>query len=743
MPRQIQEYADTHYAEGRNDIYAVFVRRASELAARANGCVGAITSRAFVTGRDHRHFRRSLLADPDQRLSLFADLGAGVLDGAMVETAAYVLAPPRAGGDGDTIEFLDARDCERSALAAHLQLLPHLVWPSARFLDLPQADLVYDLDDEAYRSLTNGGAAFEPAIGRITFGLTTKDDFRFVRLRWEIPPSLVGRDGPWSPFAKGGEYSWFTATTHLLVRQGRGADEIAAFAEQRDGNIASTRRSSVYYFNAAVCFSRRSQRGFSARRLRPNACFSDKTAVIVPQPGQERWLNALAPVLASVEYQRLIAAQSKFGSYEIGPVKALPVPDERALAQDTYWRRLYDYFDVLESVDETSETFAGPAPFDWSPSRAWHRARVSLIDGLAACGLTASPEILRQLDKWVEERESRYDAQGARRSWAIGVVFGRFLAGASHAPEHPAVAHFGAPDMVPPACQEETRGQDVLVDDYGHRDDIAERLHAVVADVSADELREWVRSTFWLEHLNIYSRSRRTAPIYWQLATPSASYSVWLYIHAFSKDTLFRVQNDYVAPKLAHEERRLESLTSELRDGATAAQRKALAAQEAFVEELRAFLDEVKRVAPLWNPEPRRRRHHQLRAALAARAAEQVLAEGAEVHVGRALRGQVRLGPPRDAPLARARGPEVRAGPQPRHRPRARGRLLGRGQRRQVDRAQDAQRSPSSELVRERTSPAVKAALKSLLEAPPLTGSNGARKGARRRRAAAPLAEEV
>ena len=101
----------------------------------------------------------------------------------------------------------------------------------------------------------------------------------------------------------------------------------------------------------------------------------------------------------------------------------------------------------------------------------------------------------------------------------------------------------------------------------------------------------------------MYSKSRRKAPIYWQLATPSASYSVWLYIHAFSKDTLFRVQNDYVAPKLAHEERRLESLTSELRDGATAAQRKELAAQEAFVDELRAFLDEVKRVAPLWNPD--------------------------------------------------------------------------------------------------------------------------------------------
>lgn len=72
-------------------------------------------------------------------------------------------------------------------------------------------------------------------------------------------------------------------------------------------------------------------------------------------------------------------------------------------------------------------------------------------------------------------------------------------------------------------------------------------------------------------------------------------------MHALTKDTLFRVQNDYVAPKLAHEERRLEALARE-RERASAAERKVFAAQEAFVEELRAFLDEVKRVAPLWKP---------------------------------------------------------------------------------------------------------------------------------------------
>src|SRR5204863_9287100 len=111
----------------------------------------------------------------------------------------------------------------------------------------------------------------------------------------------------------------------------------------------------------------------------------------------------------------------------------------------------------------------------------------------------------------------------------------------------------------------------------GHADDVAARVLAVADRVRLDapeNFRGWLAKEFFPLHIKMYSKSRRKAPIYWQLATPSASYSVWLYIHAFSKDTLFSVQNHYVAPKLAHEQRRLESLTSELRDKATAAQRK-------------------------------------------------------------------------------------------------------------------------------------------------------------------------
>jgi hypothetical protein len=582
--------------------------------------------------------------------------------------------------------------------------------------------------------MASGGAAFEPTIGRVTFGLTTKDDFRFVRLRWEIAPSAVGQNGPWTPFAKGGEYSWFTATTHLLVRQGRGADEIAAFAEQRDGNIASTRRSSAYYFNAAVCFSRRSQRGFSARRLRPNACFSDKTAVIIPQAGQEQWLSALAPVLASTEYQRLIAAQSKFGSYEIGPVKALPVPDERALSQEKQWRRLYEYFDALESADETSETFAGLPPFGWSPAREWPQVRAALVDGLAACGLTADAAVLNHLDAWVDEREKRYDPEAARRSWAVGVAFGRFHAQSA---QHDELPPFGAPDAVPPACKVDGLGSHILVDDYGHPDDILERLHAVLTEVDREELRHWLRTKFWGEHLSAYSRSRRTAPIYWRLSTPSGAYSLWLYAPQVSADSLYRAHADYVVPKLAHEERRLEQLRSDI-DGTPA--KRALALQEQFVDELRE-LQSILRVlaglwfvhaddgvlvsqSPLWQAVTHDRGWQK-----ELKATWDALCEGKYDWSHLAMH----LWPERVVPkCAEDRSLAIVHGVEDV--------FWVEG----TDGKWNARKTPTKgvdELVKERASPAVKSALKSLLEAPVASGNGNGRKGGGRRKAAAAPAE--
>jgi hypothetical protein len=292
----------------------------------------------------------------------------------------------------------------------------------------------------------------------------------------------------------------------------------------------------------------------------------------------------------------------------------------------------------------------------------------------------------------------------------------------------------------------ESTVQDILVDDLGHTDDVVAKIVSIIEDVGTavadlenaigNNVRSFFQREFFDLHRAQYSRSRRKAPIYWQLGTATASYSVWLYIHAFSKDTLFRAQNDYVAPKLAHEQRRLESMRVEAGPNPSSAQRKAAAEQEAFVEELQAFLDEVKRVAPLWSPDlddgviinsaPLWRlvpQHTPWQKDVNSKWEDLVAGKYDWAHLA------LHLWPERvipkcatDRSLAIAHGLEDIfwvEGDDGKWKPRL------------------TPTRPVAELVRERTSVAVKSALKSLLEAPVAIANGGRGRGRRAANAAA------
>jgi hypothetical protein len=82
-------YIEENYPQTKNDLYAAFVERGLEVL-RPGGMLGAITSRTGFFLTSFRQWREELLI-PKTMIHAMADLGYGVLDTAMVETAAYVL----------------------------------------------------------------------------------------------------------------------------------------------------------------------------------------------------------------------------------------------------------------------------------------------------------------------------------------------------------------------------------------------------------------------------------------------------------------------------------------------------------------------------------------------------------------------------------------------------------------------------------------------------------------------------
>ena len=84
-----KDYIVFAYPRTKNDVYAAFVERWLGCLSKG-GRLGAITSRTGFFLASFQTWREEVLLTQAQPMVL-ADLGYGVLDSAMVETAAYVL----------------------------------------------------------------------------------------------------------------------------------------------------------------------------------------------------------------------------------------------------------------------------------------------------------------------------------------------------------------------------------------------------------------------------------------------------------------------------------------------------------------------------------------------------------------------------------------------------------------------------------------------------------------------------
>jgi hypothetical protein len=88
-----KSYIESMYPRTKNDVYAAFVERGLNML-RPGGMLGAITARTGFFLSSFRRWREEILLKEASPI-VFADLGYGVLDAAMVETAAYCLEAKR------------------------------------------------------------------------------------------------------------------------------------------------------------------------------------------------------------------------------------------------------------------------------------------------------------------------------------------------------------------------------------------------------------------------------------------------------------------------------------------------------------------------------------------------------------------------------------------------------------------------------------------------------------------------
>ena len=179
-------------------------------------------------------------------------------------------------------------------------------------------------------------------------GVITGSDEPFLRQFWEVAPRLADR--PWVPLHKGGDFSRFYYDADLVIDWTAAAQQ--AFHRLREPRI---------YFKPGLTWPRRTQRGFNLRIMPQGCVFADKGPAIFPVHERDKWFLLGFANSAPAEY--LLKGLMSFGSWEVGVIKRLPVPQPAAHQHErvgTIAREIHDAKLAWDRCNETSTRFECP-----------------------------------------------------------------------------------------------------------------------------------------------------------------------------------------------------------------------------------------------------------------------------------------------------------------------------------------------------------------------------------------------
>jgi hypothetical protein len=596
-----------------------------------NGLLGAITDSSFIHQTRYEEFRNYLLKQPQIGLLALAALGWEVLD-SYVETACYVIS----NRVSEKTLFMDLRsdgDIRPLRLRSTLEgfvggalLNQSVLYSATLFSTLPKSVLAFWLPHQILTSYRTS-SPLAPFLVNARCGLSSSDNFRFYKLRWEVSPSNISRDKRWSFLSNGGPQSPLLRQHAYVIDFENNGSVIRTRVKELFGSETRTVINQQYYFRAGFTYGKRTE-SFTAQFLPEGFVFSNEGQAIFPNDLKAPW-EILAYLNTSILAWLLnsIAGQHK----EAGYVGSVPSPPDAFIKNQQVGLLTKENHRLLslgsQAIPE-SPNFVWPLVSEPATLiRQLKEYTVTLlsqnklfatrfieVDRLLEVAMGFSSGELRPWSHRVWDIASiLYDATNGEldrvvahdmTGYLVGSILGRwdirFATGEKTRTELPDPF-----DPLPVCSPGMLQGADllpltnspddypikidwngILVDAPDHPDDIIRRVRDVLEVIWKDradaiekeaceilgvaDLRDYFRkpgaSGFWDDHIKRYSKSRRKAPIYWLLQSSKKNYALWIYYHRLDKDILFKALLNYVEPKI----RREEALLSELRSQKTA-----------------------------------------------------------------------------------------------------------------------------------------------------------------------------
>ncbi len=315
MGKELKEYVQRAYPEGKRDLYAAFIMRNREWT-KERGIVSMVTQQSWMFLRSFVKMRERILKE--DCIQTLAHLG----EHAFVDSAAagafvvlFTLAneKSREGHRPICIKVTATSSPheKNSMLRREIRLGPGEVSFTPRqddFLVMPRFSLCYWLQGKFMQLLTVGRRRLSMDVVEPS---TTGDNERFFRYRWET--SNCAR---WFPSSKGGGYSKWCGFDSFLIDWENKGQRMKSFP-------GSYVRNEQYMFRCGLTFSQMTRGSLSVRSLPRNGTFGKAGPGIFPRGMSDK--VALA-ILNSRLISYLLRAINTKLTFSTGSLLALPAP---------------------------------------------------------------------------------------------------------------------------------------------------------------------------------------------------------------------------------------------------------------------------------------------------------------------------------------------------------------------------------------------------------------------------------
>jgi len=374
-------FVQKEYPESKGDLYAAFIERCAELLA-PDGRLGMITQQSFMFISSYEKMRCRLLGN--SAIEAMCHVGPRAFEsisGEKVNTTLFALRKEPVGERRDAAVGTYFRlvkepdgESKRRRFETALETLKSgeddpLVFRYRQqdFDSIPGSPWVYWIQPRLrglFEDLQNLATIAPPR-----HGMSTGDNFRFLRFWWELGTNSICFDCPkrnaaaeinfkWFPYMKGGGFNrWFGNQNHVLNYRGAGTELLAA---KDDGTTPGHRHDNPdYYFRRGITWTDLTSGRFNARLSPGGFIFDVKGSSAFPED-----IPLVLGLLNSSFAHYILSLINPTVSFQVGDLARLPIPKESSPVLADLVNQAVELARARSAEDETTYDFI--APPDWT-----------------------------------------------------------------------------------------------------------------------------------------------------------------------------------------------------------------------------------------------------------------------------------------------------------------------------------------------------------------------------------------